>query len=51
MGNNMPMMSPKDMSTEEMRKLIERNEVINPLAGSGGGGGGQNLLPYDTVNV
>ena len=32
------------LSTEEMRKLIERNEVVNT---SGGG----NLKPYDTVNV
>jgi len=37
--------SPKEMSTEEMRKLLERNEVINP------GNGTANLQPYDTVNV
>jgi hypothetical protein len=37
--------SPKDMTTEEMRKLLERNEVLNPANGS------PNLQPYDTLNV
>ena len=29
--------SPRDMTTEEMRKLLERNEIV-------GGGGGKGLL-------
>lgn len=32
-----------DMTTEEMRKLLERNEVMNP--------NGPNLKPFDTSNV
>jgi hypothetical protein len=36
--------SPKDMTTEEMRKLLERNEVV-------GSSGGSSLQPFDTVNV
>ena len=37
--------SPRDMTTEEMRKLLERNEVVQ------GNGGGNGLQPFDTVNV
>ena len=33
---------PKDLSTEEMRRLIERNEVV---------GGGSHLQPFDPSNV
>ena len=36
--------SPRDLTTEEMRKLLERNEVVQ-------GGGGPGLQPFDTVNV
>ena len=35
--------APVDMTTEEMRKLLERNEVMNP--------NGPNLKPFDTSNV
>ena len=33
---------PKDLSTEEMRRLIERNEVV---------GGGSHLQPFDPSNI
>ena len=36
--------SPNNMTTEEMRKLLERNEIVQ-------GGGGNGLQPFDTVNV
>ena len=36
--------SPRDLTTEEMRKLLERNEVVQ-------GAGGNGLQPFDTVNV
>ena len=36
--------SPKDLTTEEMRKLLERNEVVQ-------GGGGSGLQPFDLGNV
>ena len=45
-GQALMLGSPKEMTTEEMRKLLERNEVINP-----GNGAAANLQPYDTVNV
>jgi len=43
-GNRASVGSPRDMTTEEMRKLLERNEIV-------GGGGGSGLQPFDTVNV
>jgi len=43
-GNRASLGSPRDMTTEEMRKLLERNEVVL-------GGGGPGLQPFDTVNV
>ncbi|XP_017767409.1 PREDICTED: Down syndrome cell adhesion molecule-like protein Dscam2 isoform X2 [Eufriesea mexicana] len=39
------------MTTEEMRKLIERNEAPSRQAGAGHGGHGGHLTPYDTVAV
>ncbi|XP_061930177.1 cell adhesion molecule Dscam2 isoform X27 [Apis cerana] len=39
------------MTTEEMRKLIERNEAPSRQTGSGHGGHGGLLTPYDTVAV
>ena len=39
-GGTSPSMA-KELTTEEMRKLIERNEVVNT----------NNLTPFDTVNV
>ena len=42
---NLMLASPKEMTTEEMRRLLERNEVLNP------GTGVPNLQPYDTHNV
>ncbi|KAK9305165.1 hypothetical protein QLX08_003819 [Tetragonisca angustula] len=39
------------MTTEEMRKLIERNEAPSRQAGAGHGGHGGLLTPYDTVAV
>ena len=42
---NLMLASPKEMTTEEMRRLLERNEVLNP------GTGVPNLQPYDTLNV
>jgi len=42
---NLMLASPKEMTTEEMRKLLERNEVLNPITGA------PNLQPYDTMNV
>ena len=36
--------SPRDLTTEEMRKLLERNEVVQ-------GGGGPGLQPFDLGNV
>ena len=42
---NLMLASPKEMTTEEMRRLLERNEVLNPASGPA------NLQPYDTMNV
>ncbi|XP_071865654.1 Down syndrome cell adhesion molecule 1 isoform X17 [Bombus fervidus] len=39
------------MTTEEMRKLIERNEAPSRQTGAGHGGHGGLLTPYDTVAV
>ncbi|XP_076544943.1 Down syndrome cell adhesion molecule 1 isoform X14 [Osmia lignaria lignaria] len=39
------------MTTEEMRKLIERNEAPGRQTGTGHGGHGGLLTPYDTVAV
>ncbi|XP_076390055.1 Down syndrome cell adhesion molecule 1 isoform X30 [Megachile rotundata] len=39
------------MTTEEMRKLIERNEAPGRQTGAGHGGHGGLLTPYDTVAV
>ncbi|XP_054003646.1 cell adhesion molecule Dscam2 isoform X1 [Hylaeus anthracinus] len=39
------------MTTEEMRKLIERNEAPSRQTGPGHGGHGGLLTPYDTVAV
>ncbi|XP_076173883.1 Down syndrome cell adhesion molecule 1 isoform X22 [Ptiloglossa arizonensis] len=39
------------MTTEEMRKLIERNEAPSRQTGTGHGGHGGLLTPYDTVAV
>ena len=36
--------SPRDLTTEEMRKLLERNEVVQ-------GGGQSGLQPFDLGNV
>jgi hypothetical protein len=43
-GNRASVGSPRDLSTEEMRKLLERNEVVQ-------GGGGAGLQPFDLGNV
>ena len=37
-----PVDPSKEMTTEEMRKLIERNEIVQT---------GNGLKPYNTVNV
>ena len=36
--------SPRDLTTEEMRKLLERNEVVQ-------GAGQSGLQPFDLGNV
>merc|ERR1712152_40723 len=34
-GNRASVGSPRDMTTEEMRKLLERNEIVGGTGGSG----------------
>ena len=41
------MHSNSELTTEEMRQLLERNEVVNPNGGNAGG----NLQPFDTMNI
>lgn len=43
-GNRASVGSPRDLTTEEMRKLLERNEVVQ-------GGGQSGLQPFDLGNV
>ena len=39
--------SNSELSTDEMRRLLERNEVVNPHGGNSGG----NLQPFNTMNI
>ena len=36
-----------ELTTEEMRQLLERNEVVNPNGANAVG----NLQPFDTMNI